>query len=128
MEEELRKQAILRHVIGGEKPKVIYTEINRSKQWFFKWLKRYQTGKKDWYKDRSRAPLTKPNETCKEEKKLIVSVRRQLESARYAQVGVSAIKWELTKLGVNFPSDRTITRIIKQEGLVKKNCICSQRC
>jgi putative transposase len=128
MEEELRKQAIRRHVIGGEKPKVIYTEINRSKQWFFKWLKRYQTGKKDWYKDRSRAPLTKPSETCKEEKELIVSVRRRLESARYAQVGVSAIKWELTKLGTTFPSDRTITRIIKQEGLVKKNCIRSQRC
>jgi len=47
-----------------------------------------------------------------------------LESQRYAQVGVSAIKWELTKLGVNFPSDRTITRIIKQEGLVKKLYMC----
>ena len=128
MEEELREEAIRRHVIGGEGPKTIYTEINRSKKWFFKWLKRYQTGEKDWYKDRPRAPLTKPNETCKEEKELIVSVRKRLESARYAQVGVSAIKWELTKLGVNFPSDRTITRIIKQEGLVKRNCLCAQRC
>jgi len=35
MEEELRKQAILRHVIGGEVPKAIYTEISRSKKWFF---------------------------------------------------------------------------------------------
>ncbi len=128
MEEELRKQAILRHIIGGEDPKAIYTEINRSKKWFFKWLKRYQTEEKDWYKDRSKAPLTRPNETKGEEKERIVSTRKRLESQRYAQVGVSAIKWELTKLGVNFPSDRTITRIIKQEGLVKKNCICAQRC
>lgn len=40
MEEEL-KEAILRHVMGGEVPKAIYTEIRRSKKWFFKWLKRY---------------------------------------------------------------------------------------
>ena len=128
MEEELRKQAILRHVIGGEVPKAIYTEISRSKKWFFKWLKRYQTGEKDWHKDRSRAPLTRPGETKGEEKERIVSTRKRLESQRYAQVGVSAIKWELTKLGADFPSDRTITRIIKQEGLVKKNCICVQGC
>ena len=128
MEKELRKKAVLRHVIGGEEPQRIYTEINRSKKWFFKWLKRYKTGNEDWYRDRSRAPLTKPNETCKGEKELIVSVRKRLESEQFAQIGVSAIKWELTKLGVNFPSDRTINRILKREGLIKKNCICSQRC
>jgi len=128
MEKELRKKAVLRHVVGGEEPKRIYTEINRSKKWFFKWLKRYKTGNEDWYKDRSRAPLTKPNETHKEKKELIVSVRKRLESEQFAQIGVSAIKWELTKLSIDFPSDRTINRILKREGLVKKNCICSQRC
>jgi len=127
MEEELRKQAVLRHVIGGEEPKTIYTELNRSKQWFFKWLKRYQTGERDWCQDRSRAPLRCTRTTRQEEKKLIVSIRKRLASERYAQVGVSAIKWELTKLGMDFPSDRTITRIIQQAGLVKKKCLCSQR-
>ena len=128
MEEELRKQAILRHVTGGEEPKAIYQEIKRSKKWFFKWLKRYHSGDKDWYKDRSRSPLTTPTKTREEERELIVSIRKRLESERYAQIGVSAIKWEMTKLGVEFPSDRTITRIITQEGLVKKNCLRSQRC
>jgi len=128
MEKELRKKAVLRHVVGGEEPKRIYTEINRSKKWFFKWLKRYKTGNEDWYKDRSRAPLTKPNKTHKEKKEFIVSVRKRLESEQFAQIGVSAIKWELTKLSIDFPSDRTINRILKREGLVKKNCICSQRC
>jgi len=102
MEKELRKEAIFRHVIGGEEPKNIYTEINRSKQWFFKWLKRYQTAGQDWYKDRSKAPLTRPNETKGEEKERIVSTRKRLESQRYAQVGVSAIKWELTNWGQIF--------------------------
>lgn len=128
MEEELRKQAILRHVIGGEEPKAIYTELHRSKQWFFKWLKRYHTGSADWYEDISKAPLRRPQGTPHEERELILSIRKRLESERYAQVGVSAIKWELQKLGVGFPSDRTITRIIAREGLVKKNFVRTQGC
>jgi transposase len=128
MEEELRKEAIRRHIVGGEDPKALYTEMNRSKKWFFKWLKRYQTGEADWYKDRSKAPLTRPNKTKRAERELIISIRRRLERIRYAQIGVSAIKWELTKRGVTLPSDRTIARIIKNEGIVNKNCICSQGC
>jgi hypothetical protein len=50
MEQELRKQAIQRYR-NHEQPKAIYTDLNRSKYWFFKWLKRYQSGDPDWYKD-----------------------------------------------------------------------------
>jgi len=46
MEQELRKQAIKRYR-DNEKPKSIYTDMNRSKYWFFKWLKRYQSGEPD---------------------------------------------------------------------------------
>jgi hypothetical protein len=109
-----------------EKPKAIYTSLNRSKKWFFKWLKRYQTGSRDWYKEQSRAPLRSPNEISQGKTDFIISTRQQLESEPYAQIGVSAIKWELTKLGMAFPSDRTIHRILKREGLVKKNFLCSQ--
>ena len=38
----------------------------------------------------------------------------------FAQVGTSAIKWELHKSGDSFPSDSTIKRVLKSEGLVKK--------
>jgi len=86
----------------------------------FKWLKRYQTAGQDWYKDRSKAPLTATEWNERRRKRAYCSTRKRLESQRYAQVGVSAIKWELTKLGADFPSDRTITRIIRQAGLVKK--------
>lgn len=127
MEEEIRKQAILRHLIKGESPKGIYTSLNRSKKWFFKWLSRYQSGNADWYKNQSRKPLRRPGETRGTEKNLIVSTRLRLESEPFAQIGVSAIKWELKKLGVPFPSDRTITRILKREGLVKKKFLRSQR-
>ena len=51
MEQDLRQKAINLYLKGGS-PKSIYLELNRSKNWFFKWLKRYQTGDPDWYKDR----------------------------------------------------------------------------
>ena len=48
MEQKLRKQAIERHIIG-ESPKSIYTDLKRSKNWFFKWLRRYKSGDAKWY-------------------------------------------------------------------------------
>ena len=126
MEEDIRKQAVKRY-LTGEQPKEIYTDLKRSKKWFFKWLRRFQTGDLDWYKDRSKAPLRRANKTSNKKRQLIVSIRKQLESQRFAQTGVSAIKWELSKLGLDFPSDSTINHILKEEGLVKKNFLCSQR-
>jgi putative transposase len=126
MEEELRKQAVQRH-LAGEAPKAVYTSLDRSKKWFFKWLKRYQSGADDWYQERSRAPLTRPSGLSATDKDLIVSTRNRLDSSPFAQIGVSAIKWELHKLGLPFCSDSTINRTLKREGLVKKNEIFSQR-
>ena len=125
METELREKAIQRYV-QGDKPKAIYTDLKRSKKWFFKWLQRYQTGEKDWYKDQSRAPKNSPKRISGTDKQRIIEVRKKLESQLFAQTGASAIKWELSKSGFNFPSDRTINRVLKREGLVKKNFLRSQ--
>ena len=125
MEQELRKQAIQRYQ-NNEKPKAIYTGLNRSKHWFFKWLMRYKSGDPDWYKDQSRAPHKRPTALREIDKQRIISVRERLESLRFAQTGASAIKWEMSKSGFSFPSDRTINRVLKREGLVKKNCLCCQ--
>lgn len=122
MEEQRRLEAIQRH-LKGESPKSIYTDLNRSKKWFFKWLKRFHGGDSDWYRDKSRAPLKRPTEMSNEEKQLIISTRKRLETEPFAQIGVSAIKWELNKSGFDFPSDSTINRLLKREGLVKKNFI-----
>jgi putative transposase len=127
MEQKIRKLAIERF-IKGESPKSIYTDLKRSKNWFFKWLRRYKTGNQDWYKGRSRAPKSSPSAISEIEKQRIISVRSQLESQKFAQVGASAIRWELHKSGFDFPSDRTINRVLKREGLIKKNCLRPQRC
>lgn len=122
MEKELRKTAINRY-LEGETPKFIYRDLKRSKSWFFKWLKRYQSGDPNWYKDKPRIPLNQPNRTSEIERQRIISIRTRLESQKFAQVGTSAIKWELHKSRNSFPSDSTIKRILKSEGLVKKNFI-----
>ena len=126
MEQKLRKTAIKRY-LKGEPPKSIYTDLKRSKNWFFKWLKRYKSGEPDWYKGRSKAPIRRPTEISKIEKQRIISVRKHLESEKFAQIGPSVIKWELSKSGHWLPSDSTITRVLKSEGLIKKNFIRSQR-
>ncbi len=125
MEQDLRQKAIKLY-LKGESPKSIYSDLNRSKNWFFKWLKRYQTGDPDWYKDKSRVPKNRPTAISEINKERIISTRIRLDSQKFAQIGVSAIKWELTKSGVDFPSDRTINRVLKKEGLVKKNFVHSQ--
>ena len=126
MDLEIRKSAIARY-LKEESPKSIYTDLNRSKEWFFKWLRRYKSGDPDWYKDKSKAPKRRPNQIHETEEQRIISVRKHLESQKFAQTGTSAIKWELTKSGFTFPSDSTINRVLKREGLVKKNSLYPQR-
>ena len=126
MDSEIRKTAIKRY-LGGEKPKSIYSDLTRSKKWFFKWLKRYQGGDKDWHKDQSKAPKKSPKRISGTDTQRIIETRKRLETERFAQTGASAIKWELSKSGFDFPSDRTINRVLKREGLVKKNSLYSQR-
>jgi hypothetical protein len=104
MQQELRKTAIERY-LQGESPKSIYTDLKRSKYWFFKWLKGYKTGEPEWYKDNSRAPRKRPTEIGEIERQRIISVRTHLESQKFAQIGPSAIKWELSKSGYSLPSD-----------------------
>lgn len=126
MEQELRKQAIERY-LEGEPPKSIYRDLDRSKNWFFKWLKRYQSGEPNWCGDQSRAPRKRPRAISDTDRKRIIETRLHLESQKYAQTGPSAIKWELTKASQPLPSDSTIKRVLRQEGLIKKNSIRPQR-
>ena len=127
MEKELRKQAIERY-LKGESPKTIYNDLGRSKNWFFKWLKRYKSGDPKWFLDRSRAPLNRPQAISPTTRKRIVQTRLHLDSQKYAQTGPSAIKWELSKAGHYLPSDSTIKRVLKKEGLVKKYSLHPQGC
>jgi putative transposase len=118
-EEELRIKAIARY-IKGEKPSSIYLDLGRSKSWFFKWLKRFREGNELWYKDLSRAPKTVYRSTELYIEHLVTKIRKSFESTKYAQIGASAIGWELTKLKIEPPPVWTINRILKRNNLIKE--------
>ena len=126
MDEETLRQMAITQYLQGKKPISIYRDLSKTKKWFFKWLKRYRSGDEHWYRDLSRAPLSQPYQTSSDTRKLIVSIRNDLDSS-YAQIGVMAIRWEGQKLGLSLPSDSTINRILKREDLVKKNTLSLER-
>jgi len=119
MEEEIGQNVISR-CYRGEKPLSIYAALNRSKIWFFKWLKRYQSGNPEWFKDKSTALTRRLTQISEVDSRRIISVWQHLESQRFAQTGASGIKFELTKSGYRLPSNSTINRVLKREGLIKK--------
>lgn len=61
-EKDLRELAIKRYE-NGESPKTIYENFNKGKTWFFKWLKRFNSGDPSWSEDQSRKPHHSPNKT-----------------------------------------------------------------
>ena len=125
MQEELLRKMAMEQFLKGKSPASICGDVGRSRPWLYKWLHRYQLGREDWFKDESKAPHH-PNKTSEETQKLVTNTRLQLEEHPFAQIGVSAIQWELRKLGVTPPPDWTINRILKREGLVKKNSLHPQ--
>ena len=123
-EEQERKQAIQRFM-EGEPPVDIYRHINRSKKWFKKWLKRYQTGQQEWYKDLPKSSKVIHNKTDDKIELVIIKIRKSLmegseDSTKYSFVGVEAIQLRMEELGYTpsaIPSRSTIKRIIKRHKL-----------
>ena len=110
----------------GKNVTQIHKELNRTRDWVYKWLGRSQSGQSDWYLDRSRAPLNKPGKIGKELEQAIVSsriklVNRDTPETKYAFCGAVAIHQELDNLGYrNKPALSTINRVLKRNGLIAK--------
>ena len=122
-EEEERITAIKRH-LEGESSGDLYRSVDKSKSWFMKWWKRYQTGDKEWYKDQSKKPRTSKRIDERIETS-VVSIRNSFmdgteESFRYSFVGPESIQFKMEELGYKpseIPSQSTIKRIIKRNKL-----------
>ncbi len=116
-EERIRREAIQLY-IGGKAPTELCCILGRSRPWFYKWLRRYQTGDPKWYKDVSKAPHRVANKIPEDVEQQIVEVRSRLEKSKYSQIGALAIQWEMEKLGVDPPPSWTIDRILKRHNVV----------
>ena len=118
-EEWYRKRAIERHR-RGEKPGTICASLGRTERWFYKWLKRYQEGGAEWYREHSRRPLQLPSRTASEIEEVVKHVRLTLYNQGQF-CGAQAIRWQLKEQGVQpLPSIRTIGRILARHGLTHR--------
>jgi hypothetical protein len=110
----------------GKNVTQIHRELNRTRDWVYKWLERSQSGQPDWYLDQSRAPRNKPRKIDKELELAIVKSRiklakRDLPETKYSFCGAVAIHQELDNLGYrNKPALSTINRVLKRNGLIDK--------
>jgi transposase-like protein len=77
-EESLRKMAVQQY-LRGRSPVSIYHEMERSIKWFFKWLRRYQSGNPEWYRDHSKAPHSHSHQTPTEIQNIVKNTRIHLE-------------------------------------------------
>ena len=81
----------------------ICSTLNCSRNWFYKWLRRYNANVPNWYKEQSRAPKTTSKKTSYEMERLILEERKRLISKPYLQYGPQAIYYALAQKGINSP-------------------------
>lgn len=117
--EKGRQQAIQRYFMG-QSPSAICASMGYSREWFYKWLRRFEAGDPDWFRNRSRRPHRNPGCTSQELEEQVVTARQQLVAQGLFH-GDQAIRWELEDRGVHpLPSVRTIGRILARKGLTQR--------
>ena len=52
----LDRQRAVERYLQGESPTAIYQSLGYSREWFYKWLKRHESGDASWAEERSRRP------------------------------------------------------------------------
>ena len=116
--EQDRRRAIQRYV--DESPSAICKSMGYSRDWFYKWLSRFESGDANWFRDRLRRPHRSPTRTKRDIEELVIALRRHL-IAQGLFYGDQAIRWELEDLEVHpLPSVRTIARILVRHGLTRR--------
>lgn len=98
----------------------ICRQLNRGKDWVYKWRARYQEHGADGLCEQSRAPLTSPWQLSPEIRRAIVAsrdrlVKRRGAQARYRLAGAPTIRHDLEVLGYTpLPSLRSIERVLQR--------------
>lgn len=121
-EEILRQEAVRLH-LSGLSATVISEQLGRTRQWVYKWLKKYERSdhQSSWFKNQPCIPKTTPKKTDGSIERAVLDIRKRLSGHLYAQTGATSILYELERIGVNPPpSMATINRILKRNDLIKQ--------
>ncbi|MDR2408352.1 MAG: helix-turn-helix domain-containing protein [Bacteroidales bacterium] len=123
VEKKIRQEAI-RLYLQGISVGMISKELERSRQWVYKWINRYiQNPTGTWYMEASTAPHHIFGKSSPTIEAAIISIRKKLQSHQYHQTGAVNILYHLADLGISPPSISTINRIIKRHGLNRNDPI-----
>ena len=118
-EEIIRQEAIRLH-LQGESVLSIAAKIERTRQWVYKWIERYeQNPQGDWFKSESNAPKHLFRKLDNTIEKSVISIRKSLQNKPYAQKGALSIMYEFERLEMKSPSLSTINRILQRNDLIK---------
>jgi transposase len=99
-QEEILRQEAVRLRLQGVSIKSICEQINRSRQWVYKWLKKYeQSEESQWYKSSSNAPKKNAIKTEDSLEQAIIKICRRLSSQSYVQKGAIGILYEFGDWG-----------------------------
>jgi putative transposase len=111
----LRRQGAIERYLAGDPIEAICREMGCSKSWLYKWKKRYEVSKPDWFQERSRRPRSTPTHTSEALERAIVHLRDSLSRGESRGVSAQVIREHLCRHhGEPLPSRRTIYRILKR--------------
>ncbi len=117
----LRQQAV-RLMLAGWAVVLICQRLERSREWFYKWWRRYSAEGASGLRDRSHAPRRHQPVVSTEMQQAILTIRDRLmrrhgPRERYRLAGAPTIRHELECLGYEqLPSLRTIERVLHTAG------------
>lgn len=118
------RQLAIRLRLAGQTVEAICRSLNRSREWFHTWWRRYQAKGTVGLYDLTRANR-QPARIAPELERTIINIRARLESrlhphTRYGLIGARAILAELKDLHVRpLPALRTIERVLERNGLTQ---------
>jgi len=118
-QEWLRKAAVER-AEAGEDHHAIWTSLNQSRTWFYKWLQRFRSGGSDWFRDYISGTDNPANRTPEEIEAIVKMARLSLYNKEQF-CGAQAIIWQLEDWDVRpLPSLSTVGRILRRHDLTHK--------
>jgi len=127
-QEQQKRIEAIKWYFSGLRPTRIYRALGKTKRWFYFWLKRYNSKRKDWFRNKPVVNRVIHNKIDPRTETLVCTIRKRLADTKYAQRGALAVQWELKKLGIkSIPPIWTINRIIQRNKLVKEPEIYEKR-
>jgi transposase InsO family protein len=117
-EEILRQEAVRLH-LQGKSVLAIASMIDRTRQWVYKWIERYeQDPKGEWFKSESKVPRKSSRKIDNTLEKSVITIRKSLQNKPYSQKGALSIMYEFERLGLKSLSLSTVNRILRRNDLI----------